>query len=74
MKRVQAAVHCVNEAAENNGPIVLARIGMMKAINRHRNPTRPMTVVGRVCRGDVGPCGPRQCACDPTECTGASAL
>jgi hypothetical protein len=36
MKEVQAAAHCVTEAAENNGPKVFARIGMMQAINRHR--------------------------------------
>jgi hypothetical protein len=38
MKKVQAAAHCdcVTEAAENGGPIILARIGMMQAINRHR--------------------------------------
>ena len=36
MKQVQAAAHCVTEAAENNGPMIFARIGMMQAINRHR--------------------------------------
>lgn len=36
MKEVQAAAHCVTEAAENNGPMIFARIGMMQAINRHR--------------------------------------
>jgi|ERR1035438_9968129 hypothetical protein len=35
MKQVQAAAHCVTEAAENGGPIQFARIGMMQAINRH---------------------------------------
>jgi hypothetical protein len=35
MKQVQAAAHCVTQAAENNGPMVFARIGMMQAINRH---------------------------------------
>jgi len=34
---VQAAAHCVTEAAENGGPMVLARIGMMQATNRHGN-------------------------------------
>jgi hypothetical protein len=36
MKQVQAAAHCVTQAAENNGPMIFARIGMMQAINRHR--------------------------------------
>jgi hypothetical protein len=36
MKQVQAAARCVTEAAENNGPMIFARIGMMRAINRHR--------------------------------------
>jgi len=36
MKQVQAAARCVTEAAENNGPMMFARIGMMRAINRHR--------------------------------------
>jgi hypothetical protein len=35
MKPVQAAAHCITEAAENNGPMIFARIGMMQAINRH---------------------------------------
>jgi hypothetical protein len=34
-KEIQTAAHCVTEAAENGGPMALARIGMMKAINRH---------------------------------------
>ena len=42
MKEVQTAARCVNEAAENNGPMMLARIGMMEAINRHRNKSRRM--------------------------------
>ena len=42
MKEVQTAARCVIEAAENNGPMVLARIGMMEAINRHRNKSRRM--------------------------------
>jgi hypothetical protein len=37
MKQVQAAAHCVTEAAENGGPMVFARIGMKQAINRQRN-------------------------------------
>jgi hypothetical protein len=36
MKKVQAAAHCVTDAAENGGPMMFARIGMMQAINRHR--------------------------------------
>jgi hypothetical protein len=35
MKEVQAAAHCVTEAAENGGPMMFARMGM-QAINRHR--------------------------------------
>src|ERR1700693_1477119 len=36
MKQVQAVARCVTEAAANNGPVICARIGMMRAINRHR--------------------------------------
>ena len=36
MKEVQTAAHCVTEAAENGGPLRLARIGMLQAINRPR--------------------------------------
>jgi hypothetical protein len=36
MKEVQAAAHCVTQAAENGGPLLFARIGMMQAINRHK--------------------------------------
>ncbi len=36
MKQVQAAAHCVTEAAENGGPMMFARMGMMQAINRHK--------------------------------------
>jgi hypothetical protein len=36
MKKVQAAAHCLTEAAENGGPMMFARIGMMQAVNRHR--------------------------------------
>ena len=35
MKEVQAAAHCVTAAAENGGPMMFARMGMMQAINRH---------------------------------------
>jgi hypothetical protein len=35
MKQVQAAAHGVAEAAENNGPMIFARIGTMQTINRH---------------------------------------
>jgi hypothetical protein len=37
-KEVQAAAHCIAQAAENGGPILFARIGMMQAINRHKPP------------------------------------
>ena len=33
---VQMAAHCVTEAAENHGPMVFARISMLKAINRDK--------------------------------------
>jgi hypothetical protein len=33
MKEVQAAAHCVTEAAENGGPMLFAPMGMMQAIN-----------------------------------------
>jgi hypothetical protein len=36
MKQVQAAAHCVTEAAENGGPLLFAKIGTMQAINRHK--------------------------------------
>lgn len=36
MSEVQAAAHCVTQAAENGGPLLFARIGMMQAINRHK--------------------------------------
>ena len=36
MKEVQAAAHCVTAAAENGGPMMFARMGMMQAINRHK--------------------------------------
>jgi hypothetical protein len=36
MKQVQAAAHCVTEAAENGGPMMFAQMGMMQAINRHK--------------------------------------
>jgi hypothetical protein len=35
LKSVQAAAYCVIEAAENNGPMVFARMGVMKAVHRH---------------------------------------
>jgi hypothetical protein len=35
MKEVQTAARCVTEAAENDGPMILARIGIIQAINRH---------------------------------------
>jgi hypothetical protein len=36
MKQVQAAAHFLTEAAENGGPMMFARMGMMQAINRHK--------------------------------------
>jgi hypothetical protein len=33
MKQVQAAAHCVTEAAENDGPLQFARMSMMRALN-----------------------------------------
>jgi hypothetical protein len=36
MKQVQAAAHCVTEAAENSGPMLFARMGILQAINRHK--------------------------------------
>jgi hypothetical protein len=36
MKQVQAAAHCVTEVAENGGPMMIARIGVMQAINRRK--------------------------------------
>jgi hypothetical protein len=36
MPKVQAAARMVTDAAENNGPMIFARIGMMQAISRHR--------------------------------------
>jgi hypothetical protein len=49
--KVQAAARMVTEAAENNGPMIFARIGMMQAINRHRvkefDPPRKTTHWGK---------------------------
>jgi hypothetical protein len=36
MKEVQAAAHCLTQAAEDGGPVSFARIGVMQAINRPR--------------------------------------
>ena len=35
MKEVQAAAHCLMQAAEYGGPVSFARIGVMQAIHRH---------------------------------------
>jgi hypothetical protein len=45
MKEVHPAAHCVTEAAENGGPLLFARMGMLQAINRHKpvNSTRNAT-------------------------------
>ncbi len=51
MQKVQAAAHCITEAAENDGPMEFARIGMMQAIHRHRprvfDPSRKDTHWGK---------------------------
>lgn len=51
MKEVQAAAHCVTDAAENGGPMMFARMGMMQAINRHKleefDPKRKSTHWGK---------------------------
>jgi hypothetical protein len=51
MKEVQAAAHCLTEAAEYGGPVLLARMGVLQAIHRHRervfNPDRKDTHWGR---------------------------
>jgi hypothetical protein len=33
--KVQAAARMVTEAAENNGPMIFARMGVMQAVHRH---------------------------------------
>jgi hypothetical protein len=43
MKEVQAAAHCITDAAENDGPMLFARIGMMQAIYRHQPRTFDLT-------------------------------
>jgi hypothetical protein len=35
MPKVQAAARMVTEAAENNGPMIFARLGVLQAIYRH---------------------------------------
>jgi hypothetical protein len=51
MKEVQTAARCVTEAAENDGPMIFARIGVMRALNRHVervfNPDRKDTHWGK---------------------------
>jgi hypothetical protein len=36
MKQVQAAAHCLTQAAEHGGPVLFARIGVLQAIYRHQ--------------------------------------
>jgi hypothetical protein len=36
MIEIQAAAHCVTEAAENDGPMMFARMGHDAPINRHK--------------------------------------
>jgi hypothetical protein len=51
MKEVQTAARCITEAAENDGPMIFARIGVMRALNRHVvrefNPDRKDTHWGK---------------------------
>jgi hypothetical protein len=51
MKQVQVLAHSVIDTAENNGPMIFTRIGMMRAINRHRpkefDPPRKSTHWGK---------------------------
>jgi hypothetical protein len=35
MPKLQSAAHMVTEDAENNGPMIFAREGVMQAINKH---------------------------------------
>jgi hypothetical protein len=50
-KEWQAAMECLILVAENNGPTMMARIGVMRALNRHVvrefNPDRNDTHWGR---------------------------
>ena len=54
MKQVQTAARCVTEAAENNGLMMFARIGMVQAIKRHHQhrtqPRRKATKKYRIVR------------------------
>jgi hypothetical protein len=34
-KEAMAAARVVTEAAENNGPMIFARMGVLQAVNRH---------------------------------------
>src|SRR5260370_31541288 len=35
MEKVQNAAYCVTRAAEHNGPMIFAQMGMLQAIHRH---------------------------------------
>lgn len=35
MRQVQAAAHCLTEAAEHGGPVLFARMGVLRALHRH---------------------------------------
>jgi hypothetical protein len=35
MPKVQAAARMVTKAAENNGPMIFARMGVLQAVHRH---------------------------------------
>jgi hypothetical protein len=47
MDKVQAAAHCVTQAAEHGGPMIFAQMGMLQAVHRHHkrvfNPDRNNT-------------------------------
>jgi hypothetical protein len=34
MEKVQAAAHCVTRAAEHQGPMIFAQMGMLRAVHR----------------------------------------
>jgi hypothetical protein len=51
MEKVQNAAYCVTRAAEHNGPMIFAQMGMLQAIHRHHkrvfNPDRKDTHWGK---------------------------
>jgi hypothetical protein len=42
MPKVQAAARMVMEAAENDGPMIFARMGVMQAVHRHIAEAAPL--------------------------------